>query len=336
MEELENDLEEEENEEEETAGRGDNQSTGAESPSPAARQSMEAVCQFLEHKRIPHNQLMSLGGSPAHHYTDLEGLRGIVEKDDLWLTNARYSNDEEEMEHGREIARKAVISENENQSTPEGRLYIDHLEKLLSTSVSECYICCFCQKSDLLSQWRAYAAYGTGVDLEIDIMGFSDLITKCPYGRLYYWKVFYNDSEKKERVKETIEYFRPAGGESVAEAEERARQAAAAIEFFIPTFKHERFGEEDEWRLIFAPSIRPALDEQGPKVQFRVSRNLLVPYYRLRDLIPASPGLIAGRIVKARVGPCRNKKLVAESVRMLLSQHGHRPMVDVSDTPYRG
>ena len=37
---------------------------------------------------------ISLGGSPAHHYTSLEGLTGIVEKDDLWLTNALYSNDE--------------------------------------------------------------------------------------------------------------------------------------------------------------------------------------------------------------------------------------------------
>lgn len=336
MQELEDDLEEEEDEEEETAGGGGNQSTGAESASPAARQSMEAVYQFLEHKRIRHGQLMSLGGSPAHHYTDLEGLRGIVEKDDLWLTNARYSNDEEEMKHGREIARKAVSSENEKQSTPEGRLYIDHLEKLVSASASECYICCFCQTRNLLSQWRAYAAYGTGVDLEIDIMGFSDLITNCPYGRLYYWKILYDDSEKKERVKETIEYFKPAGGESAAEAEERARQAAAVIEFFIPTFKHQHFGDEVEWRLIFAPSIRPALEEQGPKVQFRVSRNLLVPYYRLRDLIPTSPGLLAGRIVKVTVGPCRNKELVAESVHMLLSQHGHVPKVDVSDTPYRG
>jgi len=82
---------------------------------------MEAVFRFLEAKKIPHVQLISEGGSPAHHYTDLDGLRGIVEKDDLWLTNAQYSNDEEEMEHGYEIARTVVREEKEKPASTTGQ-----------------------------------------------------------------------------------------------------------------------------------------------------------------------------------------------------------------------
>jgi hypothetical protein len=330
--------EEEELEEGAAPGQERSQPAGLEFHPSAPRHTMEAVFQFLESKKIPHNNLISEGGSPIHHYTDLEGLRGIVEKDDLWLTNAQYSNDEEEMEHGYQIAQTVVREAKEKPPTPEGRLYIDHLEKLINARRAQCYICCFCQNGDLLSQWRGYAAYGTGVDLEIDIMGFSGLTTKCPYGSLYYWRVFYKDVDKKQRVKETIEYFRPAGPEIAAVSEERARQAAVSIEFFIPTFKHERFSEESEWRLIFAPSIGSVVNEQGPKQQFRVSRNLLVPYYRLRDLIPASQQIARGqiRVVKVTVGPSRHKDLIAESVRMLLSQQGHAPNVAVSTTPYRG
>ena len=30
-----------------------------------------------------------------YHYTDLNGLKGIVDNHDLWLTHSRYSNDDE-------------------------------------------------------------------------------------------------------------------------------------------------------------------------------------------------------------------------------------------------
>jgi len=74
-------------------------------------------------------------------------------------------------------------------------------------------------------------------------------------------------------------------------------------------------------------------------LKFRVSRNLLVPYYQLSELIPAMSEPMTRpqlRIVKVTVGPSRHKDLIAESVRMLLSQHGHAADVDVSRTPYRG
>ena len=39
-----------------------------------------------------------------YHYTDLNGLIGIMEKHDLWLTHSRYSNDEQELELGYQTA----------------------------------------------------------------------------------------------------------------------------------------------------------------------------------------------------------------------------------------
>jgi hypothetical protein len=328
---------EEEEEQEEPA-----QSTASGAASSVAPRSMEAVIQYLDSQKIPHHGLISLGGSSAHHYTDLNGLRGIVEEDDLWLTKAEYSNDEDEMTHGYEIARRVINEEKKKAAEVQEHLYLDHLTRLIhnsSAEVLERYVCCFCMKGDLLSQWRGYGAYGTGVDLEIDIMGFSDLTANCSCGSLYYWKVRYKDTEKEQRVKEIVDHFRSTAQENAGHAEERAGQAAAAIQFFIPTFKDERFEEETEWRLIFAPSLQHAVNERVLKLEFRVSRNLLVPYYRLRSLIPASAEPVAKpwlRINKVTVGPNPNKDLIKQSVRMLLSQNGHAPNVEVSRVPFRG
>ena len=43
-----------------------------------------------------HPDLIFVPKVPVYHYTDLGGLHGIITNDDLWLTNSRYSNDEEE------------------------------------------------------------------------------------------------------------------------------------------------------------------------------------------------------------------------------------------------
>jgi len=280
---------------------------------------------------------ISLGGSPAHHYTSLEGLTGIVEKDDLWLTNALYSNDEEEIEHGYRIARDVV--QKEKLDTPANRVYCGHIAEVLKARDLECYICCFCRKGDLLSQWRGYGANGVGVDITVEINQLPALNAVCPYGALYYWKVTYMDGDKQTRIKEAIDYFRPVSNADENQSLVRARQAAEAIRFFIPTFKNQSFAEEDEWRIIFVPSPAHPAGIQAVKPRFRAARNLLIPYHCLSDLVPPvapPPGKPRIRIREVLVGPNRHNKLTAESVFTLLAQNGHAPVVRHSATPYRG
>jgi hypothetical protein len=54
-----------------------------------------------------HNTIQDFEGQ-LFHYTDLNALTSIVQNNDLWLTDSRYSNDECEMTHGYDVA-KAVI-----------------------------------------------------------------------------------------------------------------------------------------------------------------------------------------------------------------------------------
>jgi len=58
-----------------------------------------------------------------YHYTDLMGLRGILESRKLWLTDAGYLNDRSELEYGRDaVARqleqlRAIAEKSQNTET---------------------------------------------------------------------------------------------------------------------------------------------------------------------------------------------------------------------------
>lgn len=276
-------------------------------------------------------------GEPLYHYTDLNGLLGIVKTHDLWLTHLRYSNDEEELTLGYKTA-KAVIAQERSMLNAEEHAdklaYLDALSKWLETPTSAgVYICCFCMADDQLSQWRSYGANGTGVSVQIDWEVFRYVAgTDSPQGGLMrLWPVFY-DPQTHERILKTaitIAFEQPSDPASTPA--ERARQAADFIEFFIPTFKNQGFEEEREYRLIFTPS-----EDYLEKLQFRVGRGMLIPYYSLKEL---SSDLPAGKLpIKGlRVGPSTAKLLNAESVQMLLKRFGYEDVkVDMSNTPYRG
>ncbi len=55
-----------------------------------------------------------------YHYTTLDGLRGVVENSDLWLTHAEYCNDEEQLRHGMRLTQK-MIEEAPRSSEPHRR-----------------------------------------------------------------------------------------------------------------------------------------------------------------------------------------------------------------------
>jgi hypothetical protein len=45
---------------------------------------------------------------PLYHYTDATGLKGIVEKKEIWFTSHRYMNDPSEISFGIDAAHKAI------------------------------------------------------------------------------------------------------------------------------------------------------------------------------------------------------------------------------------
>jgi len=274
-------------------------------------------------------------GQKLYHYTNLDGLRCIIESSDLWLTNAQYCNDEEELKHGAALTTKTVVEEQGKAVDSKRREYLDELSKLLcGPELDPVYICCFCEKDDQLSQWRAYGANATGVTLEFEPGGFNYITgPDCPptMGLMRFWKVFYPSATQERIVRNAVNYY--PGIYPGATPAEWARWTAEAVRFFIPTFKNKDFEEEREWRLIFTPALgSPA------KPSYRVARGMLIPYYGLNQ-IATQLGAASQRLplTSVRIGPNPNKRLNAASVRMLLNRHGYDHVrVELSETPYRG
>lgn len=269
---------------------------------------------------------LSQGDFSLYHYTDLSGFMGIVKNHDLWLSHSLYSNDAEEMVHGSTVVKNVIEKALTNKAYDE--VYLQELSKLTSTPEGV-YICCFCEKDNLLSQWRGYAAYGSGVSLKFGPNEFTAVSgPDNQHGLLRFWRVFYKPDTQTKIIESALSHYSPAMNIGQG-PQELARQAADAVRFFIPTFKNMDFEEEDEWRLIFTPA--PTINVQP---QFRIGRNMLVPYYSLRELI----GTVLPRLPLQGVcvGPSVHKQINAKSVEALLQREGYNAVkVTVSNTSYR-
>jgi hypothetical protein len=269
-------------------------------------------------------------GKRLYHYTDLNGLHGIISKQDLWLTDSRYSNDSEEMRHGYSVAR-AVLEEQQRRAAQSGNQ--DHiavlakLAELLATPPAEAvYISCFCLEGNLLSQWRGYAANGTGVSMELEPSLFETITgPESPSkGLMRLWKVFYDAQTQTSIMTAAVQF----GLNHPGSIEERAKYAAEGIFFFVPTFKHNDFHQEDECRLIFTPPPDCTVNPQ-----FRVGRGMLTPYYSLHALTAGTFRLPIKRVV---VGPSPHKEMNVASVRAMLAAYDYEHVpVEASATPFR-
>ena len=190
------------------------------------------------------------------------------------------------------------------------------------------YVCCFCERDNLLSQWRGYAENGGGVSLEFDPHGFTAVTgPDSAHGLMRLWKVFYDRGQQPKIIRDCVEYpYWPVAGE-----DDRIRLVIDALQFFMPTFKNGDFQREQERRLIFTP-YPTAL----PKPKFRTRRGLLVPYFSLRELSD-SAGLGSSLKLPIKgvlVGPGLYRTLNVESARIVLAKREYLGVsVEASTTP---
>ncbi|MFH0843721.1 MAG: DUF2971 domain-containing protein [Bacteroidota bacterium] len=279
--------------------------------------------------------LVQYSGEGLYHYTDLNALISIISEHDLWLTNSIFSNDDNEMKHGYSIALEVIKKREGRRQDLSTKRYYKKVEELLNGPSHGVYICCFCEQGNLLSQWRGYGENGTGVSIGFESSGFTRFtgpdMPADQFGLMRLWQVYYDDDEKREIVEAALDLIPEI---HMGDPEQMiAEQAAAAIHFFLPTFKNRDFQEESERRLIFTPSKNCIVP---PKYRYR--KQMLVPYYSLKSLMTAQNFTVDKLPVDdIIIGPGIRKDINRESIEMLLHHNGYIDVnVTVSDTPYRG
>ncbi|MCX5643270.1 MAG: DUF2971 domain-containing protein [Phycisphaerae bacterium] len=270
---------------------------------------------------------------PTHlyHYTTAEGLKGIVEKQELWATHIFYLNDWKELWHGRGELSKALEENLPAIGDDNERRIGQEISGLLKSSPApsiNVFVCSFsgAQEGNDLSQWRAYCqdgGYSIGFPRDkLTVLthesGF--VLQRCEYGSR-------NSNRVVTGVIKGAKYLRDHGKHDAS-----MKMATEVLAMFAATYKHPAFRAEDEWRVVHCFGI--------PSVEFRTRGSFLIPYVACKI---ADPSLWEdARIV---VGPSSREtdELRVESVKMFLrselAKHGLPTTcadnVRASGVPYR-
>lgn len=261
--------------------------------------------------------------STLSHYTDLSGLVGILGDHQLWASNVAFLNDKEELLHGVKCARRALSRILKDRNLVHWREAIQEIvDEIEKGRLPNTYATCFCERSDLLSQWRGYGGAQQGVCLVFDRAGLEALRSGR---RSFLAPVQYGVTTAKTHLREglRLRLLSIAVEELTAMNEEEKREAVYEIlSELIPRFKHRGFEDELEWRLVV--QHRTLRDS----VCFRPSRNVLVPFIKLGrgEHLP---------LKRVRIGPGHDTKLTQRSIEQFLEAKGYDVKVTTSHVPFR-
>jgi hypothetical protein len=280
------------------------------------------------------------------HYTTADGLKGIVEKNELWASSAYFLNDSAEVKYGCGVLSKVLEDWIGSSDGGEDSLSLglardlkngfeDHLNNNI---VSPVYLACFCEDGNLLSQWRAYGSTG-GYALGFNFLPYAGGFSPEPNtytAKLL--KVEYDRSEQIKRCKAILDAVLPIVGEPDVSRAIPELASYGVVNYQVIrgvvgemlmeealAFKDAAFSVEKEWRLVV---IRRQLLKQGtddggktpPPLHFRPAGRYLVPYIRLiprmgNDKIP---------LRSIRSGPTLDRLAAILSVHPFLDNNGFR------------
>lgn len=217
-----------------------------------------------------------------YHYTNFDGLIGILESQNLYATNMNFLNDRKELKHGMSLIQGVLNNleiNKENERIIES--LIGNLSKIYKT---DRYVTCFSRNGDLLSQWRSYGNNGKGVAI-----GFCPFhIEESIYDFVDCMNIMYNELEQidvlEEYIKMSLDYFK--GYKELFDWEGFDYDYLVAdtliyfLEAIIANFKHPSFSEEEEFRIEYR--FDGKINKPKKKtLYFKSSNNLIIPYTKL-------------------------------------------------------
>ena len=278
-----------------------------------------------------------------YHYTTTAGLIGILTSQNIWLTNAGFLNDSEELAHGAGHAVKQLRSQAKNMRSSSKNQDIDnHIADTLEDIANSIesinapnaerfkfpYIASFSKERDDLSQWRGYASDGYCIAFHRDSLkryitpAAEDAIPGIGQNIPILDEVRYGEEAGlylKNHISHVVipalkEHGCPAPPEGVS----TYQLVKQLMKPPLTLTKHPAFQAENEWRIYVI---------DGGPVKFRNSPQGPVPYVEVKFNIEA----IAEIIVAPGANSHRRKRAAEE----LLINSGYKSVpVNLSDAPF--
>ena len=225
-----------------------------------------------------------------YHYTNHQGMLGIINSSSFWATDSFYLNDSSEGSFGKVVLEDAINKEINIQfklkeEIDYARELIDIQYDIIKNNRIRTYIVSFCENGDLLSQWRGYAG-GSGVSLGLSKQFFTTATDKVGYPespvRWEFYKVFYGEDAKLVAqnlagiiIKE-IKFLLSITGTDITKTNNweifpSLNTLINIYDRFIASSKHGGFAEECEWRLV-------GVEKSIPDIKLRTSESDIIPY----------------------------------------------------------
>jgi len=283
--------------------------------------------------------------TPAYHYTSAGGLVGIVESQELRLSDIHHLNDPTELQHGAAegVAVMRLLTET---SGPAFKRFVQGWEETQFEYLFNqfnIFVGSFSLRGDDLGQWRSYGDDGRGFALGIK-PEFFDMtldIPKMDGESFFVAKVIYGERATRDRHQRTVVKVRDIlNRDDIVEAMKAVGKeqtlkfignlaAELGIRFLWDciTSKHQAYEHEQEIRLM----VIGGRDGMQDAVKFRTRGPEIVPYVSLpiklkdRDLIH-----------QVRIGPAAAETAQHGVYRLLYNKHLLRPdVIERSTVPYR-
>lgn len=288
----------------------------------------------MEHVSVAHDS--KAGPELLYHYTDAVGLHGIVSSGEVWATDALYLNDATEFVYIFNLLEEELIAfERTEPRPPEDALAVSELIRATATTQLSlmrddvpCFVACFCEEKDLLSQWRAYSQGVGGFSLGFRRSVVESSTAGSNFGAFRFEPVLYDAMVQRQSLQQgvlrAVEQYRDEIASGVVDDRLRVWQALVGGYFGTVGFnallnKSPGFSEEREWRIIVRVHRSAVRDASLPR--FRPSPRLgLVPYVPLNFLGDQLSRMPIAEIV---IGPTPHPELVERSVRLLLAAQGY-------------
>ena len=273
-----------------------------------------------------------LEGSPPahlHHYTDLDGVRGIFTSRTLWLSKFTSTNDISEILLAVEHFRAFIERQASAFTAAEGEFLKRAADDLGGFRRTNICIASFCEQDDLLSQWRSYGNDGRGIAL-----GFNSakLLSLARASGLHLYRCVY-DPAAHERIASDLVNMLLQSYRKAPPGNEAARRAmidefSASFLQVAPVIKDHRFAEEKEWRLVSDP-----VDFDNPAMIAVMRGNQA----SVKLTLPlGEPGGASGLIEQVTIGPTLDPDNVSDAIEVLSKRNGFRiANISISEVPYR-
>ncbi|OOK80505.1 hypothetical protein BZL29_2146 [Mycobacterium kansasii] len=255
----------------------------------------------------------------VYHYTDIKGLKGILDSGQIWGTHVAYLNDSQEFSYGVEaicamIARYGEHVKASTQTEPELRSSailgvcknVLRAQELIADDFGP-FVACFSMFGDDLSQWRGYANGGYAIEFDSRILKDSvkqttlptelPISESTPVPELH--PVEYLPERQSARVARLVddhidELINAVGDDPGTGIHPAQQRLVRRIIPLAASMKHKKFFGEAEQRLISHTS----------ETFYSTSRIGLIPRVRFEFDRSAVKGVLVGPANTATPKPC--------------------------------